>query len=822
MTTKATYIYPSGDPKTAKLIIIGDQPSSREIMSRKIFSGPAGKELDENLRLAKIPKSQCYLTNVIKDLDHPLDYYFKSTRQGYAVQEEGRNYINDLIRELRECSANVMIALGNIPLLALADRAGISKWRGSILTPTLLNEKKMVPTFHPLSVLHGQYTNKHSIVFDLKRAWEIVNGDYIPTERSFITSPNFIDSIGYLNKCKEEGLRGTIINYDLEVDIHTQEVTCFSLAYNHNEAISIPFVDQNGDYFTIGQEAEIWRRMAQILEDPRIAIQGQNLCFDGHFLLRKYGIKSNNMHDTMIKQRILMPDYKIGLDFITSIWTDHPYYKEDGKFWLKGTGSWERGWTYNAIDSIICAEAGPKQDEALEVQGNLETYKRSRKIILPLTYMMEKGIKINVEGMRKAYDEKGIEISNLREELNKLSGRTLNANSPKQVKEYFYGRMGLKPYKKAGKVSTDVDAMKRISRQGFKEAAIILKIRGLVKERSTYLDVSKVDSDNRIRCSYNPVGTRYARISSRENIFGTGTNLQNIPHLVLRYYIADNGYIIYSIDLGQAENRIVAYEGRIQQMIDAFESGKDVHSLTGSLISGKTPDEVKQEDDDDIFCPLGSKDKTWRFWGKKANHGLNYDFGYKNFSLKYEIMEKDGKVIVNSYHDAYPGVRQGFHSHVKKCLNINRTLTNLMGRKTLFMGDLRNPRQRDALYKEAYSCIPQGTVGDVINERAMNFIYYNQDLFAPVEILMQVHDSITFQIPLSLPWKDHADILIAIKKSLETPLKTHYGREFVIPADLTLGLNMYKGDMKELKGNDFSESIETLSKRLETIYGEIS
>ena len=511
-----------------------------------------------------------------------------------------------------------------------------------------------------------------------------------------------------------------------------------------------------------------------------------------------------------------MPDYPIGLDFITSIWTDHPYYKAEGKKYFGG-GGWEELWRYNATDSLICGDAFPKQYREVVKQGNQEAYDRQRSLIEPLVYMQEHGIRIDVEGMKNEYDRLGREIDKKREELNQLAGQDLNPNSPKQLKEYFYGKAGkgIKPYKKRGSggVTTDEGAMKRLKRRGFDEASIILQIRRMRKLRSTYLAPEKVDTDGRMRCSYNPVGTRFSRISSSKSIFGTGMNLQNIPQNVLQYFMADGGYIYYSFDLAQAENRIVAYVGLIEPMIKAFERGEDVHSLTAGLIFNISPSEVSKEEGSST---IGDGKHSQRFWGKKANHGLNYDLGYRSFSFDYEIPERDGRAIVEGYHSAYPGVRNSFHSMVRGSLAKDRTLTNLMGRKTLFLD-----QWGDSLFKDAYACIPQGTVGDVINERGVNYIYYDQEQFRPVELLVQVHDSIGFQIPIpvwsdnysDIEWKDHARILRSIKDSLELPLTTH-GREFFIPADLTIGLNMAKKDSVEIPAKDFPNDDNLLAKRL--------
>ena len=123
-----------------------------------------------------------------------------------------------------------------------------------------------------------------------------------------------------------------------------------------------------------------------------------------------------------------------------------------------------------------------------------------------------------------------------------------------------------------------------------------------------------------------------------------------------------------------------------------------------------------------------------------------------------------------------------------------------MGRKTLFTDHLD-----DSLYKDAYACIPQGTVGDVIDQRGINYVYYNTSpLFKYVQLLIQVHDQIGFQIPSPLhpetpvSWEDHSKILTMVKQSLETPLYTHYGQRFVIPADITLGVSLNKELGKDL------------------------
>lgn len=816
---RATYVHPEGQPQHCSWAIFGEQPGKTDIMRGKPFIGAAGQELNNCLNDAGLNRQNGYLSNVIKDYDAPLDRYITFNRASApSVSADCQTYLNELEMEIRSLgpSCRCIIACGNLALWALTGRTGVTKWRGSILPCLYHPTIPVIPIIHPATMLPPKsvYLNKHLITNDLKRVAKLLSADYQPTQRNIKINPSFAEARTYLENLLVLAKQNhPVLAYDIE--IHNEQVSCISFSTSAVDAISIPFICSQGDCYSIDQETTLWELIATILENPRLPKIGQNISFDSHFLLRRYGIRAHNLNDTMVAQQILMGDYPKGLDFITSIWTDHPYYKDEGKRWFKVGGPWEQLWQYNATDSIICAEAFPKQMDALIQQRNVATYERQRMLIEPLVYMQEHGIRTDMEGIRKKGEMLLMEAAEIQQKLNAVAGQTLNPNSPKQLKEYFYITKGYKPYVKRGGGGITVDklALKRLSRKGCEEAKLILEMRRRTKLASTYLNLDKIDSDGRMRCSYNPVGTRYSRLSSSSSIFGTGMNMQNIPHEILQYFLPDEGYVYYAYDLSQAENRIVAYVGNIPEMIDAFESGKDVHRLTSALIFKKPYDAISDEENS---SPFGDG-KSERDWGKRANHGLNYDLGYRSFALYYEMPESDAKFIVEAYHRAYPGVRNNYHTHVRQSLRENRTVTNLMGRRTLFL-----EAWGDDLFKEAYACIPQGTTGDVINERGMNYIYYNQRQFAPVEMLVQVHDSIGFQIPLSCSWLEHARMLQAIKDSLETPLTTHFGRQFVIPADLQMGLTLNKRSGCELKHGKWPGTVEQLATQLEQNYAKLS
>lgn len=832
---KRTYVRPSGNP-SAKLAICGEQPGTQEVFIGKPFVGPAGKGLDSCLLMTKISRSEIYLTNVVKDLDKPLKAYIDiaSNNKNWTISNEGWQYINELGEELKSLNLNVIVAAGNIALLALTNRSGITKWRGSIIESTLVPGLKVVPTFHPATFIPPKFNflNKPLICEDLMRAnYEAQFKEIRRKDRDITLKPSFREATNIISYCYEVGLRGQTISLDIEVI--NGEVDCLSLGWSDHEAICIPFRDHQGDYFSLEQEYEIMLFVAKILQERRISKVGANFIFDLQFLFHKYGIRPHgSIHCTQIAQKISYPDFPAGLPFVTTMYTDIPYYKDEGKQWIKmGAGSWEEWWIYNGMDSIVPCEALPKQLQTLARQQNEATYERQRKLIKPLIYMAERGIRVDVGSMLAYREQEQAKLSILAEQLNQAIGYEINYNSPQQLMEYFYKECGIKPYKKKNTQgqwveTSDVDALKRISRRGgsgSQAAQIMLDIRSLSKRISTYLEIGKVDRDGRYRSSYKPVGAETGRLSSGETIFGTGGNQQNWPHDLLRFFLFDEGYIGYSFDLSQIENRIVAYVGGVISQIRAFEQGIDLHRLTASVITGKPYDLIS---DKAGSSPLGDGRQSERYWGKKGNHGINYDESYVKFALVNEMPEGEAKQILETIHRGYPQIRNGYHVLIQDMLKRNRTVINLMGRTRLFLGPII-PQYPDIplsecrnTYRQGYAQLPQSTTADKINEQGLEYIYYNQDLFRPIELLAQIHDAIVFQIPLSASWPEHAKMLLLIKQSLETPL---YWKETEIPTpvDLSIGLNMCKEDMKEFKSKKIPTDINQLAQLLESTYSEL-
>lgn len=293
--------------------------------------------------------------------------------------------------------------------------------------------------------------------------------------------------------------------------------------------------------WTESQETLIWQELADILGDPSIGTIGQNLIFDISFMLQQNNIHTRGpIYDTMVAHHIIWPDFPKGLDFLCSMHTDHPYYKDDGKLWRKPWADLDAFWRYNALDSLVSYDIWEAILPELE-KGYMEAYQQTVDMFPALIYMMTRGFKVNQDSLKETKKRVESKLDIAMKKLKECAEWEFNPASPKQCIEYFYGTKGIKPYinRKTSRPTTDDQAMSRIVRRyNLPEARLVQEIRGLKKLLGTYLEVG-MDKDDRIRCSYNPRGTTTGRLSSSQTIFGTGMNMQNLHPEFKGFLVSD-------------------------------------------------------------------------------------------------------------------------------------------------------------------------------------------------------------------------------------------------------------------------------------------
>lgn len=825
----ASLVPPIG-PADAKVVLIGEAPGATEVRVGQPFVGKAGQLLQKMCSKAGIIWDYTYRTNVIKERppDNDIRHFINLSRKYPSITYEAKMYIQGLKDELSRLNPNIIITLGNVPTFVLTEKCTkttgrINKWRGSIIQDYA--GRKVLATNHPAAALR-QWNLKHLIEFDLLRAAEEQHTPEMPDlGHEYIIRPSFKDCIAFLDRC----LQAPRVAFDIETT-KQKELSCISFAYDDKTAISIPFTIYGKPYFTLPQEMEIWRWIAKLLEHPQIEKIAHNAVFDVGFLYARYGIRTTQCHCTMIAQGLILPDhskkdamgrvkkegiFRKGLDFCTTLYTKVPYYKseskEDGFF----SRSDEELWVYNARDSIVLHTILDQQLIDLERLGIMNTYLSQKELIDPLVFMKTFGLRIQSEDLAGKSLDAEADLVRLVKEIQRIVGWEINPNSTQQMQEYFYGTLGLPPYKKRKSdgtygVTLDEKALKRLARKSAPGAAELLEYRGLKTLKSRYYDIG-LSKDGRLRSSFNPIGTTTLRLSSSkiDRRTGEGGNIQNLPPAMKARVIPEDGYLGIEIDGSQAENRVVAWIAPEPKMMAAFEEGRDIHSLTASFIFDKSPEEIADlyhewydlgNPIDPKYCaPIGQGKKPWRYWGKEANHAFNYGLYWKSAALRWEIPEKQARFIYERYHSAYPGVRK-MHRWIEEELRDGRTVSNLFGYNCRFFGPWGDVK------KKAYAFVAQSTVGEWVNRRALKFLYYRQDLFSSCILTNQVHDSIWFQVDLSLPFSEVATIINHVVDSMEQPL-TFRGRSFIIPAEVTLHPKNFRDGIELGKGTVTGEQL---------------
>lgn len=788
-------------PKTAKVAFFGEALGLHEERCGEPFVGTAeaGGLFNKLLTNAGLIRSDCYISNVIKErpLNNNIKQFIDLSGRSVIATDAYREYEAELYEEIAGLDANVLVALGNIPLYALTRIVGgITKRRGSIYSaiPNLIKGRKIVACLHPSYIKRTKsFLLQHVASEDFRRVKE--QGEFpespVP-KRNYIIRPSLDDSFNYLESC----LSAKMVSYDIEVSRTFQEISCIAFSTGSESAISIPFMADGKDYFSPEQELEIWRAIARVLENKDIVKANQNISFDAASVYQRTGIATINVEDTMVAHGVYAPDFKKDLGFLTSLYSYEPYYKDEGATRIKGSGgSDETFWLYNAKDAVVIHDILPVIKGYLKKTGNLETYYHQCRTIEPAVYMMAKGFRYDHEGAASESAQLKVEAAKLEEQLSKAtSGHVTNSRSHQQLGAYFYGVKRVPPILKYGKPTCDEKALKKLAGRGHLEARIALHARRKLNRCSKYLDVD-IDKDRRLRGEINVVGTKTGRWSIKKTLItNCGFALQTPPKPVRRYMLCDEGTMFADIDLSQAEIRIVAEIAPEPTMLNAFAAEMDIHTLTGSLLSGMPYEEIARQDEKGIPSPIGDGLHTWREWGKKCDLAFNYGRGPVQFAIDCEIEVREGKLLKNRYFNIYPGITM-FHSWIENDLRRNnQTLMNPYGRKRTFMD-----RYSDEMKRQAYNFIPQSTVADKINRDGISYIYYNQQWSSTVEILNQMHDSITMQLDASKSWVKHAEALLKLRDSLARPIAWR-ALELKIPVSASFGLNLQKASKDNPKG----------------------
>jgi DNA polymerase-1 len=391
---------------------------------------------------------------------------------------------------------------------------------------------------------------------------------------------------------------------------------------------------------------------------------------------------------------------------------------------------------YGGQDAHVVWLLKPQLEKQLGEQALTEVFRTIEMPLVPVLARMElAGVKLDTALLGEMSAEFGAEIARLEKEIYGLAGTEFNLNSPKQLADVLFNKLGISTQgikKTKTGISTDSSVLEKLSDVHPLPGAI-LHYRMIHKLKSTYVDalpaqVSKVDG--RLHSRFNQAGTGTGRLSSSD------PNLQNIPvqtkegQRIRGAFVAEEGALLISADYSQIELRLLAHMSGDKNLIAAFTDGIDVHAKTAREVLGLGAEEDVSTEQRRI--------------GKTINFGIVY--GMSGFRLGRELGIPVGEATryIESYFAKYPKVSE-FFDRLEKEATAQGYVTTFFGRKRFLAEINAEGRDRGFLMRAALNAPLQGTAADLIKRAMVRLDEWIRSSEAPLKMILQIHDELVFE-----------------------------------------------------------------------------
>src|SRR5271170_3987653 len=396
-------------------------------------------------------------------------------------------------------------------------------------------------------------------------------------------------------------------------------------------------------------------------------------------------------------------------------------------------------------------------------------------LVSVLLRMEQMGVRIDPEFLRGMSTRLAVEIDDLAERIYKDSEHRFNINSPKQLGDVLFNKMLLPKPMKYGKgkvVSTAQDVLEELA-ENHSIAALVIEHRQLQKLKSTYLDQlpALADAEGRVHTTFNQVGTATGRLSS------TNPNLQNIPvrtavgREIRAAFIAAPGNVLMSADYSQIELRLMAHFSQDPLLLDAYRTGKDIHTLTASEVFG---------------VDAATMDKETRARAKAVNFGIVYGISPFGLAAQLNIDQKIAKQYIETYFDRYRGV-QRFIEETLEAVRRDQSVKTYFGRiRPIPDIQSRNPNMRGFAERTAINTPLQGTAADLIKLAMLKIDQLIQQRKLKSQMTLQVHDELLFDV---VP-EEAKELQQLVKDEME------HVEEFSVPIVAEVGIGENWRDIK--------------------------
>lgn len=547
------------------------------------------------------------------------------------------------------------------------------------------------------------------------------------------------------------------------------ELVGISLSSQENEAFYIPISPNT----TEGKQMlEIVR---PLLENEQSLKVGQNIKYD-LIVLANHGIEvKGDLFDTMIAHYLIQPELRHGMDYLAEIYLNYKTISIEELIGQKGKKqknmkelSPQEIYNYACEDADITLKLKRVLEKELKEQTADKLFTEVEMPLVRVLVDMERnGVLIDTDSLATFSKQLSNELIKIEQNIKALADEDFNISSPKQVGEVLFDKLKIVDKAKKTKTGQYVTSEEVLETLRHKHPIVerILEHRGIKKLLSTYIDalpqlINK--KTGKIHTSFNQTVTSTGRLSS------SNPNLQNIPirnengKEIRKAFIADKDCLLLSADYSQIELRIMAHLSQDSNMIDAFNSGHDIHTATAAKIYKVGIDEVTSD--------MRRKAKT-------ANFGIIYGVSVFGLSQQLYVDRKEAKELIDGYFETYPKVKEYMEKSIEKAREAGYAET-VLGRKR-YLQDInsRNAIVRGYAERNAINAPIQGSAADIIKIAMINIHkrFVNEGIKA--KMILQVHDELNFSVPIDEKEKVEKIVTEEMQDAykLKVPLKADFG-----------------------------------------------
>lgn len=484
-------------------------------------------------------------------------------------------------------------------------------------------------------------------------------------------------------------------------------------------------------------------------------------------VFNKYGIKVPNINfDTMISAYLLNYETKDDICYLANkLEVEIPSYDK------KEVVTTEEAARRAILKARFIYNTKDKLYEDMKREDNIYLFESIEMPLAKVLANMEiEGIRVDKKVLEEMGTEIKIKLEILTRDIYNYAGEEFNINSPKQLGEILFDKLKLPGTKKnKNGYATDIDVLKKLT-----EYPIINKIleyRALAKLYSTYIDgiISTIREDGKIHTIYTQTLTRTGRLSSIE------PNLQNIPmrseygRLIRKAFIPENNSVILSSDYSQIELRVFAHLSGVNDLINAFKEGVDIHTKTAM----------------DIFkVPMEGVTKNMRRQAKAVNFGILYGISSYGLAEDIGIPVKEAKEFINKYFETYPGVKDYMDKEIDEAKR-NGYVKTIMNRKRV-IEELKssNYMVRSMGERMALNTPVQGSASDILKKAMVEISDIFEKKNIKSKMLLQVHDELIFNV-----YNDEID---KVKDIVYNTMTKVFELKVPLDVDIELGNNWYE------------------------------